>query len=62
MDFKKTGNRIYDIYFRFNWAGPEVYDFSRLDQLLSDYLKLDSVLCSSDESAPPAHGSPGNFR
>jgi hypothetical protein len=41
-DFKKTGNRIYDIYFRFNWTGPEMYDFNRLDQLLSDYLKLDS--------------------
>jgi hypothetical protein len=20
-DFKKTGNRIYDVYFRFNWTG-----------------------------------------
>jgi hypothetical protein len=41
MDFQKTGNRIYDIYFRFNWSGPTNYDFSRLDQLLSNYVRLD---------------------
>jgi hypothetical protein len=42
MDFQKSGNRIYDIYFRFNWSGPTNYDFSRVDQLLADYLKLDT--------------------
>lgn len=41
LDFRRTGNRIYDIYFRFNWTGPESYDFSRLDRLLSNYLELD---------------------
>src|SRR6266853_678015 len=40
-DFRKTGNRIYDIYFCFGWTGPETYDFNRLDQLLSDYARLD---------------------
>ena len=39
-DFLKAGIRIYDIYFRFNWDGPEQYDFSRLDARLDAYLKI----------------------
>src|SRR5262245_54968344 len=42
MDFQKSGNRIYDIYFRFTWSGPTNYDFSRVDQLLADCIKLDT--------------------
>ncbi len=41
-DFQNTGNRIYDIYFRFGWTGPETYDFTRLDRLLSDYVAMDT--------------------
>ena len=40
-DFQRTGNKIYDIYFRFGWTGPTNYDFSRLDELLTSYLKID---------------------
>ncbi len=42
LDFQRTGNRIYDIYFRFRWTAPENYDFSGIDQLLESYLKLDT--------------------
>jgi hypothetical protein len=40
-DFLKSGTRIFNIYFRFNWTGPEQYDFSRLDARLDSYLKID---------------------
>jgi hypothetical protein len=40
-DFLKSGTRIFNIYFRFNWTGPEQYDFSRLDARLHSYLKID---------------------
>jgi hypothetical protein len=40
-DFLKSGTRIFNIYFRFNWTAPEQYDFSRLDARLDSYLKLD---------------------
>jgi hypothetical protein len=39
-DFLKAGIRIYNIYFRFGWTGPELYDFSRLDARLDAYLKI----------------------
>jgi hypothetical protein len=40
-DFQKTGNRIYNVYFRFAWTGPEVYDFNQTDRRLDEALKLD---------------------
>src|SRR5262249_50815099 len=41
-DFLKSGTRIFNIYFRFNWTAPEQYDFSRIDTRLDSYLKIDS--------------------
>jgi Beta-galactosidase len=40
-DFQRTGNKIYDIYFHFGWTGPTNYDFTRLDELLASYVKID---------------------
>lgn len=42
MDFHKSGNRMYDIYFRFPWRGPETYDFSGIDLTLERYIRIDS--------------------
>ncbi len=41
-DFLKAGIGIFNIYFRFNWTGPEQYDFSRLDARLDSYLQINS--------------------
>ncbi len=40
-DFLKAGISIFDIYLRFNWSGPEEYDFTRVDEKLDSYLKLE---------------------
>ncbi len=40
-DFLNAGIRIYDIYLRFDWTGPEEYDFSKIDQKLDSYLAID---------------------
>ena len=40
-DFHKAGMKIYDIYLRFPWTGPEEYDFSKVDEKLDFYLKIE---------------------
>ncbi len=40
-DFLKAGITIFDIYLRFDWSGPEEYDFKRIDEKLDLYLKLE---------------------
>lgn len=40
MDFWKAGITIYDIYLRFDWTGPEQYDFSKVDDKVDGYVKL----------------------
>jgi beta-galactosidase len=40
-DFLQAGISIFDIYLRFNWSGPEQYDFKRVDEKLDAYLKLE---------------------
>lgn len=39
-DFLNAGIKIYDIYLRFDWTGPEEYDFSKIDQKLDSYLAI----------------------
>ncbi len=40
-DFLQAGILIYDIYLRFDWTGPEQYDFKRVDEKLDFYLKIE---------------------
>jgi hypothetical protein len=40
-DFLQAGISIFDIYLRFDWSGPEQYDFQRVDEKLDAYLKLE---------------------
>ncbi len=40
-DFRRAGISIFNIYLRFDWTAPETYDFSRVDQKLDGYLKID---------------------
>jgi hypothetical protein len=40
-DFRKAGISIFDIYLRFDWSGPEQYDFARIDEKLESYLKIE---------------------
>src|SRR5258708_37191777 len=40
-DFLKAGIPIFDIYLRFDWSGPEQYDFKRIDEKLDFYLKIE---------------------
>lgn len=40
-DFTKAGIKIFNIYLRFPWTGPEEYDFSGVDKKLDFYLKLE---------------------
>jgi hypothetical protein len=40
-DFRKAGISIFDIYLRFDWTGPEQYDFARVDEKLESYLKIE---------------------
>ena len=40
-DFLQAGISIFDIYLRFDWSGPEQYDFKRVDEKLDTYLKLE---------------------
>jgi len=39
-DFTKAGIKIFNIYLRFPWTGPEEYDFSGVDEKMAFYLKL----------------------
>ncbi|MBZ5581382.1 MAG: beta-galactosidase [Acidobacteriia bacterium] len=39
-DFVQAGISIFDIYLRFDWTGPEQYDFKKIDEKLDFYLKL----------------------
>jgi len=41
QDFLKAGISIFDIYLLFDWKGPDQYDFTRADEKLDSYLKLD---------------------
>lgn len=40
-DFLDAGIRIFDIYLRFDWTGPEEYDFSKIDEKLDSYLAIE---------------------
>jgi hypothetical protein len=40
-DFRKAGISIFDIYLRFDWSGPDQYDFKRIDEKLDFYLKIE---------------------
>jgi hypothetical protein len=40
-DFRRAGIEIYNIYLRFDWTGPEQYDFTKADQKLDFYINLD---------------------
>ena len=40
-DFRKAGISIFDIYLRFDWTGLEQYDFSRVDEKIESYLKIE---------------------
>jgi hypothetical protein len=40
-DFRKAGISIFNIYLRFDWTGPEQYDFNRVDDKLDSYLKIE---------------------
>jgi hypothetical protein len=40
-DHLKAGISIFDICLRFDWSGPEQYDFKRADEKLEAYLKLE---------------------
>jgi len=40
-DFLNAGIKIFDIYLRFDWTGPEEYDFRKVDEKLEFYLKLE---------------------
>ena len=39
-DFTKAGISIFNIYLRFDWKGPEEYDFQKIDAKMDEYLKL----------------------
>ena len=39
-DFTRAGISIFDIYLRFDWKGPEQYDFQKIDAKMDEYLKL----------------------
>lgn len=39
-DFLNAGIEIFDIYLRFDWTGPEEYDFSKIDEKLDSYLAI----------------------
>lgn len=39
-DFLNAGINIFDIYLRFDWTGPEEYDFSKIDAKLDSYLAI----------------------
>lgn len=39
-DFLNAGINIFDIYLKFDWTGPEEYDFSKIDQKLDSYLAI----------------------
>jgi hypothetical protein len=40
-DFLKARISIFDTYFRFDWTGPEQYDFTKIDQKIDSDLELD---------------------
>ncbi|MBE0675999.1 MAG: beta-galactosidase, partial [Bacteroidales bacterium] len=40
-DFLNAGIKIYDIYLRFDWTGPEEYDFKKIDDKLDSYLAIE---------------------
>ncbi len=40
-DFLDAGIKIFDIYLRFAWTGPEEYDFSAIDEKLDSYLAIE---------------------
>ncbi len=40
-DFTRAGISIFDIYLRFDWTGPDQYDFSKSDAKLESYLKME---------------------
>jgi len=40
-DFLDAGIIIYNIYLRFEWTGPEEYDFSRIDEKMDLYLSIE---------------------
>ncbi len=40
-DFRKAGISIFDIYLRFDWTGPEQYDFTKVDAKIESYLKIE---------------------
>jgi len=40
-DFLNGGIKIFDIYLRFDWTGPEEYDFTKVDEKLDSYLKIE---------------------
>ncbi|MEA1886790.1 MAG: beta-galactosidase [Bacteroidota bacterium] len=40
-DFLDAGIMIYNIYLRFDWTGPEEYDFSRIDEKMDLYLSTE---------------------
>jgi hypothetical protein len=40
-DFRQAGITIFDIYLRFRWTAPEVFDFTGVDQKLDAYLGVD---------------------
>lgn len=40
-DFLNAGINIFDIYLRFDWTGPEEYDFSKIDKKLDSYLDIE---------------------
>lgn len=40
-DFLQAGISVFDIYLRFDWSGPEQYDFKRVDEKLDSYLRLE---------------------
>ena len=39
-DFTSAGISVFDIYLRFDWTAPEVYDFRKVDAKMDRYLKL----------------------
>ncbi len=40
-DFLQAGVSIFNIYLRFDWSAPEKYDFTRIDQKLDSFLKVE---------------------
>ncbi len=39
MDFWKGGITLFNLYLRFDWTGPETYDFKKIDDKLQAYIK-----------------------